>query len=717
MLIASPNVTAAVAEAEAAATAAAASATAAAASATLAATYASDSDPTETYATKASVEVATIAAATLFVRTAGYTTPGDHGGALYVRVTSEPSLPGKIRSTDRYLPDGTTSAANGGWWKIRMPRVTPQMFGAKADNSTNDYQAIMDAINHELIGISGARPVDFPAGKYKVGSTINLKKVVHLNGLGGVGADGYGYYENGPELIFPADTLGICVNRADTLSTGLDSPSTTGADGSIIEGLTLTGSGTDHAKHGIWLRARAILRNLVVQNFPGNGVNIVASSGGSALTQGNANSWQIDTLSVGGVGENGVYVSGADVNAGEGRNISASYCGHYGIYDFSFLGNTYYACHTVGNAVGVATSESGIVFANYSNVRYHTMPDATEAQYVATTPGTDETVWLTIGANVAADTWSPGLPSGTFVAGGGYRVNGAVNCTRIISCYAESGQGRSDFAASALVLGGAMADAGFTQGGNIAGRYGNQIEAKSLKVSDGSIDGAISNPGLAVSLAPSWSSKLIARWYQGTTDDAMSISRTGTDWLVGPYRATGATTTEKFRTAANKTNYAWIEGGFAMGASTQTHRQYVKAVNSPVSDEGAQGDVAWYTRFDGTGNSTGRAAYVCIGSGNPGTWRVLALDDYQTIATDADFTLTSEIGETRHTGTLTADRAVTLTAPDATWTGHSIRITRSGGGAFNLNVGTGPLKAMPASSWAEFAFDGTAWYLAAYGTL
>ena len=45
------------------------------------------------------------------------------------------------------------------------------------------------------------------------------------------------------------------------------------------------------------------------------------------------------------------------------------------------------------------------------------------------------------------------------------------------------------------------------------------------------------------------------------------------------------------------------------------------------------------------------------------------------------------------------------------------RITRTGGGAFNLNVGTRPLKALATDKCAEFVYDGSAYYLAAYGTL
>jgi lysophospholipase L1-like esterase len=53
------------------------------------------------------------------VRVNGFTSAGDNGGGLYVRATSQPvgeyaSL--AFRTADRFLPDGSTSAGNGGWW-------------------------------------------------------------------------------------------------------------------------------------------------------------------------------------------------------------------------------------------------------------------------------------------------------------------------------------------------------------------------------------------------------------------------------------------------------------------------------------------------------------------------------------------------------------------------------------------------------------------------
>lgn len=87
----------------------------------------------------------------------------------------------------------------------------------------------------------------------------------------------------------------------------------------------------------------------------------------------------------------------------------------------------------------------------------------------------------------------------------------------------------------------------------------------------------------------------------------------------------------------------------------------------------------------------------------------------QDVATDANLTLTwgTDAETIRHTGTLTADRAVTLSTTGAV-KGARWRIVRTGSG-FNLNVGTGPLKALVQNTWAEFVYDGTAWFLAEYG--
>jgi hypothetical protein len=98
---------------------------------------------------------------------------------------------------------------------------------------------------------------------------------------------------------------------------------------------------------------------------------------------------------------------------------------------------------------------------------------------------------------------------------------------------------------------------------------------------------------------------------------------------------------------------------------------------------------------------------------------------------DAQWSLTADVGNAPASLTvgthnltniwntpLTADRAVTLNTTGA-YAGARFRIIRTAAatGSFNLNVGTGPLKALKAGQWCDVEYNGTAWVLAAYGQL
>ncbi len=90
-----------------------------------------------------------------------------------------------------------------------------------------------------------------------------------------------------------------------------------------------------------------------------------------------------------------------------------------------------------------------------------------------------------------------------------------------------------------------------------------------------------------------------------------------------------------------------------------------------------------------------------------------------TVVGDADATLTvmSSTINQLWTTTLTADRAVTLSTTGAI-AGDVFRISRPAPGAFNLNVGSGPLKALAAGTWCEVTYSSLgAWVLTAAGTL
>lgn len=110
----------------------------------------------------------------------------------------------------------------------------------------------------------------------------------------------------------------------------------------------------------------------------------------------------------------------------------------------------------------------------------------------------------------------------------------------------------------------------------------------------------------------------------------------------------------------------------------------------------------------------GGGAGLMISDGT--VWRRQNTEGYAAVATDADFTFTNlaSAPNIRHTGTLTADRTVTLSTTDA-YAGARARFTRTGGGAFNLSIGG--LKNLATNTWCEITYNGSAWYLSAYGAL
>ncbi len=73
----------------------------------------------------------------LSIRVNGFSSPGDGWGGLYVRAGAQPTGEYSglaFRTADRFLPDGSTSSANGGWWEWKEKfdmRQAPQKIAAR----------------------------------------------------------------------------------------------------------------------------------------------------------------------------------------------------------------------------------------------------------------------------------------------------------------------------------------------------------------------------------------------------------------------------------------------------------------------------------------------------------------------------------------------------------------------------------------------------------
>jgi hypothetical protein len=102
------------------------------------------------FANRAAAEVATVRAEIAILRTAGFHSPGDGGGATYHRVRAQPSHAGRLRTAD------------GAWWEIRGHDFSALQFGARGDGVANDSEALNGALACPLV-----RALHFPAGRYR----------------------------------------------------------------------------------------------------------------------------------------------------------------------------------------------------------------------------------------------------------------------------------------------------------------------------------------------------------------------------------------------------------------------------------------------------------------------------------------------------------------------------------------------------------------------
>jgi len=109
------------------------------------------------------VEAAVVSAGSQSITVNAFSATTDKSPATFVRVTSEPTHPGKIRSLDRFLPDGSTSPANGGWWSISGEEINFYQLGAMGDDATDDTVAIQNTF---LAALGIGATVGMPAGTF-----------------------------------------------------------------------------------------------------------------------------------------------------------------------------------------------------------------------------------------------------------------------------------------------------------------------------------------------------------------------------------------------------------------------------------------------------------------------------------------------------------------------------------------------------------------------
>jgi hypothetical protein len=206
---------------------------------------------------RAALEAASVPAGIPLLFLRSYAQAGDGGAAYYKRAASEPGHAGKIRSAD------------GAWWELAEPRPTPQMFGALADGSNDDLEAINRC--GQFVNVKGLGLLYLPNGTYRVDTSATGSGVAVDTGFRGI-------------IIYDGMTLrgqsreATTIKSMDGVGRHLIIP-VTGAVSYQIETLTLDGNKATHASgtHGIRLHSEnkdVRIHNVLSKNNNGYGIGV-----------------------------------------------------------------------------------------------------------------------------------------------------------------------------------------------------------------------------------------------------------------------------------------------------------------------------------------------------------------------------------------------------------------------------------------------------------
>lgn len=225
-------------------------------------------------------------------------------------------------------------------------------FGADPTGVADSLQAFKDAIasfttalDYSVYSLGGT--VVVPPGKYYLSGPLIINRNIVLTGVGSPKDNDAGI----SWLQFADNINGIVIVSAATSPNGLQ------GDGATIRNLYIERSVSSGGTFGsgIFLQNRGRIENCVIAKFRENGISIIANGGAPQST--NANQWLISSTAVLQNGNNGLYVNGPDTNAGVCIELNATGNTGWGIYDDSFLGNTYVGCHVDLNTAGAYKAE------------------------------------------------------------------------------------------------------------------------------------------------------------------------------------------------------------------------------------------------------------------------------------------------------------------------------------------------------------------------
>jgi hypothetical protein len=150
-------------------------------------------------------------------------------------------------------------------------------------------------------------------------------------------------------LKWDGNNTNLCFNHPDTALQLKRNGSTART---TITGINFLSrfNGDSTGQNGIWSSVPITLRDVVIENFHGDGLRLTAGINVSAASD--VSFAKVEDVVIRSCAGNGIYIAGGDSNAGTFTHCDIRDCGGVGIWDASFLGNNFFGCMTHNNAGG-----------------------------------------------------------------------------------------------------------------------------------------------------------------------------------------------------------------------------------------------------------------------------------------------------------------------------------------------------------------------------
>lgn len=528
----------------------------------------------------------------------------------------------------QYVADATVDAAyvaahpksgfvssNGRGFRVisEAPHLATQFYEATDPDFGPAMQRVVDyskatAVNDVAGFTKASRKIKIPDGYFDVSSTTTeVTHVVEIEGETS-GASGVAL---ATELYSAAGTV---------FRVKADPGGYTGA-GTILRALGIFGgAGAEGEIHGVDVLASMSIERCAFGGFRGDAIHANDTAG----VTGNANHCFVTQSSAANC-RNGLFIDGADTNAWTVIGFNAQSNRRWGIWDSSFLGNTYLGGESDSNGI---TSGSIATVVTDGTFLYCVVKDqGAGASLNPPSTGVDNAYWYCFGFGGVdpthnIDVWSSGT---TYRDGGSVRGDGSGNAANLFAgIYTESDQGCPQIEAPAVIIGGQLAKVGNRGAPSLYTSGNGLISSIGL--------GAVGNLGVAGSshtLGPdSGTATDLDAYLQNTNNISRLFFRR---WAAGVHYDDGvlASTSSAFYVAAlaqlilqvNSVDIAHIT---STALTMQTDKAIVGSNSAaPTTGTHARGEIV----FNSAPSAAGKVGWVCTTAGSPGTWKPFGVID------------------------------------------------------------------------------------------